>query len=103
MSFATQQDRGNLASQNLWSDYQSQKQDFIALAKIVYTAIEGKMGSAPSEADILNGLAKAILDRSVTYAAMLRRRRFMNTSLYSAYADALARVLLDDEWAIIKI
>jgi hypothetical protein len=103
MALATTQDRQSLQSQNLFSDYQNNKTHFVDLAKVVYTAIEGKMGSAPNETDILTGLVKTIRERSITFAAMLKRRPFMNTSLYGAYADALARVLLDDEWTVIKV
>jgi hypothetical protein len=83
------------------SDYQSQKADLTAIAKVVYNAIEGAVGSAPNEAELEDALMLALL-RSSVFAAMVRRRPHINPMLYQGYASALARIMLDNDWPAIK-
>jgi hypothetical protein len=102
MNLANQTARQNLDSQSLLKDYHKNKSEFIDLARVAYMAIEGKMGTAPSETDLVIGLTKIIRRQCSAYATMISHRIFMHPDLPDIYADILARIMLDDEWAAIK-
>ena len=100
MGISTAQDRSNLGSQNLYSDYQKHTADLVAVAKIVYAALLALTGS-PQPNDLEPSLTFALF-RSGRFARMIRSRPHIHPSLHMPYAAALARVLLDDQWPSIS-
>jgi hypothetical protein len=98
MSLATNAARQNLDSHSILKDYNRTKSEFISLARVAYAAIAGKMGTAPSELDLLAGLTKIIRYQCSAFTAMRRRRVFLHPDLWDIFADILARIVLDDEW-----
>ena len=101
MGLSTPQERLNLASQSLITDYQRQKSHLVAIAKVVYNAVEGSLQYPSTAADLENALALALY-RSSLYGAILQKKPHINPILYQGYASALARILLDDDWNMIK-
>jgi hypothetical protein len=98
---ATPQDRKNLGTQSFLADLARHLSELISLGRHVHAAVQSIMGSAPAPSDILDAVVLAMF-RDGIFATIVAGKPHMNTALFQGYAEALARVLLDDHWDAIS-
>ncbi|HEY6417858.1 MAG TPA: hypothetical protein VIX59_02550 [Candidatus Binataceae bacterium] len=102
MSIPTiQQDKQQLGSQSLLSDYQRNKNDLILLAKHVYQTAASLLGSVSQPNEIEEALTTTLF-RDGIFAKIVNSKPHIPPVLYLGYAESMARVLLDEEWREIQ-
>ena len=102
MALTTAADLITLRSHSFILAYQANSQKFIDLGKDVYKMLSLHGGRVPTQADMEEHLAAALLN--VTFFQKLcAARRFSLPKFYPAYALALARYTLDKEWGVVII
>jgi hypothetical protein len=101
IDIATPDDRKNLISQSFMHDLQKYKRELITLARHVHAAAQSLMGGSLSASDILDAVVTAMF-RDGIFATIVHGKPHMNTGLTQGYAEALARVLLNDYWTEIS-
>lgn len=99
MALTTAQDLLTLSSWNWLRDYSKNRQAFIDIGKIVYQSLTAYSPSYPSGPNVLEPPLTAALRVANIFRILCQSRPFARPSLYPCFASALARYILDNEWA----
>lgn len=97
MALLTPQDQQTLSSWSFLTDYQNHRVELVDVARNVYRTVSVIYGTSPRQVDCEDALAASLLGTSL-FTAILTRKRHAPPSLHSAFARAMARYLLDNDW-----
>jgi hypothetical protein len=98
MPLLTAAQRSALAAWSFLKDHQARRADLVDVARIVYKTLEAAGGAAPTAAECEGPLKVALLGVGV-FTRMLRSKHHAQPALYDPFAEGMARLLLDDDWA----
>jgi hypothetical protein len=93
-------DRKFLARWQLLADYLKYRLELIQISKAAYKAVE-KLQVKPEKEDCLDAVIEELL-LSKRFDAILASRQHVRYGMYRVFADAMARHLLDKDWAHIQ-
>ncbi len=98
MVLLTAAQRNTLGSWSFLTDRKNHRAELVDVARIVYKTLAGAGGKAPTSAECETPLKTALLAVGV-FAKILQSKQYAQPALHDPFAEAMARLLLDDEWA----
>lgn len=99
MPLATGADLTTLHSHSFIISYQANRQKFIDLGNIVYHTLSHHGGHVPTQAAMEAPLKAALLNATF-FQNLCAAKHFALPKFYPAFASALARYTLDNEWSV---
>ena len=97
MPLTTAANLTTLHSHSFITSYQANHQKFVALGKIVYQTLFQHGGHVPTQAAMEAALEAALLN-AIFFKKLCAAKPFALPKFYPAFASALARYTLDNEW-----
>jgi hypothetical protein len=101
MALTTPQDRATLRSWNFLKDYRKNRTALVDVAKIVYACLSRHAGSPPNGPNAMESALIAALYAAKVFQGLCKSKQHANPALYFCFAEALARWVLDNDWAAI--
>lgn len=98
MALLTNQDHQTLSSWNFLTDYRNNRADLLDIARSVFRTVKLIYNSTPLVVDCEDALTASLLGTSL-FTDILKRKRHAGPHLYPAFASAMARYLLDNDWS----
>lgn len=101
MALTTATDLATLSSWNLFRDYQRNKAAFVAVGRVVYRTLVTYGGVPPRGPIDLEQPLAAALRVTLIFKMVCAAKPHARPSLYVVFSLALARYILDNEWAVV--
>ena len=101
MALTTASNWNTLNGRSFLTDYTAYKTELVEVGKIAYQALSTFGGSPPSEADMERPLATA-LQSTTLFNNLCAAKPHASPMHYPAFAEALARYMLDNDWGDIS-
>ena len=97
MALTTALDWNRLNDRSFLTDYTAYKTELVDVGKLLYQALSPHGGSAPTAVDMEGPLAAA-LENATIFRKICAAKLHAHPMHYPAFAESLARYMLDNDW-----
>ena len=101
MALTTASNLKTLQGRSFLTDYTAYKTELVEVGKIAYQTLATHLGSPPSDVDMERPLVTA-LQSTALFNNLCAAKPHASPMHYPAFAEALARYLLDNDWSDIS-